>query len=906
MNQISKAKPACERNRIIPTSRLLALAVVGVLFAVPVQLTLALDPTSPTKPAAGSSTGDKSVHSPTTLAWELQQKNQVALMVAAAEEAKGTPAEWMFRAQEIFARWPEYKKSRAQQVEMANKFVANLNDYLNSQPQNIDARWALDNAKFLFAAPSEQVITRLEYWANSEKDRRNLEPMAKLAARLLKLAGERIDTQLTAMESDSARRAFTSDDAFNAAYMKLYATKTEIAYNQSWAQYFLAMSLAPSNPERKTFLTQATESLKEWADGPEDSGVKFQSLLLRGKVYSELGKISEAIKDLTAASNAVDDAKNPIDWVRYQAHYQLVVAQLRRALATSATDSAAFTKPHEELATFKAWITSQSNSPDAMVSADMLGYRIAWAQAGTLQDPAAQKPARQAALQILSNIVTANPKVKELVYEQLATQITDDQPLEGLAPLQAIALAWSLAQVPEEPADQMHRSLLRAMDAAEIVRKNKTTTPADYVQATLIKAIAADRLKQYQAAAELNLEYVNLSPNDPRAKELVELTLSELYQLRKSGLNTPEIQRLNQRALELATGKFQDKRYIYAQGVAFLDVGKLADAQASFTQITKSDPSYYDARYQLVLVAVQKVSELAQKGANPADQKAAARELLAACTQYLDEFGSAPAEVKKRMEATIIDLRLIQISTAISPLEDAKVALQGLEELDRQVAALHLTLDAKQQAGILRYRIISYSKLGQSDKVAAEIKKLDPKDAPNVIKNLVLENQREIDNIDKADPQRARGLAATVASLLEQLVKLTADPKDSYIYRQWRADMLLRSGKVEESGQLWNQLRNENNQDIANDMGAARALFFQGGHTKEAEDYFMRILPKLPAGTDSYWEAYLRIIQCREAQNKSSDEIKDRLRDLKTGDTANFGGKAFKKEFQALASKYGV
>jgi len=226
--------PAPAAGVISSRLHLAVLAAVGALLLCPVSLRAA----DPAGNAAPSGAGDKSVHSPSTLAWELQQKKQLALITAALEGAKGTPNENLYRALDIFVRWPEYKKSRAQQTEMGAKYVAALNAYLDTQPQNIDPRWALDNAKFLFAAPSEQVITRLEYWANSAADRHKLEPMAKLAARLLKLADDRISAQLAAMDTDAARRAYSSDEAFNAAYMKLDAVKTEITYNQAWAYYF--------------------------------------------------------------------------------------------------------------------------------------------------------------------------------------------------------------------------------------------------------------------------------------------------------------------------------------------------------------------------------------------------------------------------------------------------------------------------------------------------------------------------------------------------------------------------------------------------------------------------------------------------------------------------------------------
>jgi tetratricopeptide (TPR) repeat protein len=656
----------------------------------------------------------------------------------------------------------------------------------------------------------------------------------------------------------------------------------------------------PKDPRRNDILAKAATTLTEWTEGPEDSGVKYQSQLLRGKVYSEAGRYADALKDLARAAEAKDDASTSLDWVRFQARYQRVVVTMRAAQAGKGDFKAA----DDELASFNKWIAAQPGAAEAKTSADMLAYRVAWAHAETLKGDE-QAKARQAALGILAGIIQAKPAFRELIFEQLAIQISDDRPLDALMPMQALALAWNLAQVPDEPAEAMKDALLRALDAAELVRKNKTATKAEYKEATLVKAVAAGRLKRFAEAAALNLEYVDMAPDDPHAKDMVEQTIANLYQLKKEGSNTADVQALLQRALDLATGKYSDARFLYLRGATLLGQGKYTEAEATFEKITVKDPSYYDARFQIVLCNVQKVGQLAQQGAKPDEQRTGAANLLKSCTDYLDLLSKAPPDVRARAASNIVDLRLIQISTAISPLEDTGAALKGLQDLESEVASLKLELKPEQRAGILRFRVIALSKEGNSQAVAAEIRKLDPKEAPSVIKELVLENQNEIDNIEKAEPQRAEALAATVATLLDQLVQLTKSPKDAYVFRQWRADMLLRAGKPDDSLKLWVDLRKENDQDLANDMGEARAMFAMRKF-KESEDYFLRILQKLPPGTDSYWEAYLRVIQSREAQGKDMSDVKNRLKDLKLGDPASFGGKAFKKDFENLAAKYGV
>ena len=61
----------------------------------------------------------------------------------------------------------------------------------------------------------------------------------------------------------------------------------------------------------------------------------------------------------------------------------------------------------------------------------------------------------------------------------------------------------------------------------------------------------------------------------------------------------------------------------------------------------------------------------------------------------------------------------------------------------------------------------------------------------------------------------------------------------------------------------------------------------------------------MQVGSESFWEAWLRVIQAMESQGAAGGvEIKSRLGDLKAVYGTKFGGEHFAADFKKLAQKY--
>jgi hypothetical protein len=124
--------------------------------------------------------------------------------------------------------------------------------------------------------------------------------------------------------------------------------------------------------------------------------------------------------------------------------------------------------------------------------------------------------------------------------------------------------------------------------------------------------------------------------------------------------------------------------------------------------------------------------------------------------------------------------------------------------------------------------------------------------------------------------------------------------------------MLLRAGQFADAQTLAAKLKTQRPADIFNYMIDARALFQQARAQSDAKLYtqaeaeFTRILPQVSNGGQSFWECWLRILQCKEALGggDSTSIIAKRLNDLRAGFGDNIGGTWYKPDFDALLKRY--
>lgn len=853
-------------------------------------------------------------HADSAFARELWRLNQDSLVKSALDSSKGSPAESMWRAQLVVATWDEIAKSRTEINRAQSEYAADLTRYLDVMNNNgIDGGFALDHAKFIFAKLSEPIINRMEYWANGEKDRAKLAPMAALSDRLIRIAGVAVQAAMV-----QAERKQPFDEA---GYMRAYSAQVEVEYYKAWASYFVAMSMTPGDAERTKRLADATTTLEKWTNDPE-SGVMYQALLLRGKAFSEMGgsaNLKKAFEDLLKASQAgTKEVPNPA-WVQYQARYQTVVTHIR------ARD---FKVARESLEAFKD--TLKGGAPEALISAEMLAYRVAWAEAETITDAKAQQESKLAAMKILANVIAKDARFRDLVYEQLASQIPDTANLTGLMPLQQLAVAFSKAMGQTGETSASKESLRAAVAAANTVRNNKDANEAEQLEATFIVGASQGVLENYEDAVKTNVEFITRAPKDPRSKALADVSLDHIAKIRSvAGADkvSDDIRKATATLLEFknkgpgAIGS--DDRWALAYAVSLEGEGKLKDALAVLSRLKPDHPNYVDARYNIVRISVKMLDEASANKAGDGAISTAANQLIEACAKFQETLRSASKNADKaaleRYNTYKNDIFLIEVSARLNPafkgqtaIEYANRALKILDELASQK-----DLPATTQGAILRYRIDAYRALpGQADKALEVVKQYaatSGQDATAVIGGMVRSTLEEIQKVEKSDPAKAQALAGQAAALMSSLVQAaeadTAQRDKAFEYKELQADLMVRAGKYDEAIKLSLELQKDQPQKLFPFMVEARAIFAQAQEKNDkkqyavAKDYFARILPKVTQGVDSYWECWLRILQSMDAIGGSEAEIKRTLTNLR-GSTSNLGGPLYKEDFEKLVLKY--
>ncbi len=220
---------------------------------------------------------------------------------------------------------------------------------------------------------------------------------------------------------------------------------------------------------------------------------------------------------------------------------------------------------------------------------------------------------QEQAFGILDEIVQHDPRYRDLVFEQLAALAPENAAYSSLPPLQALAVAWTKMQSIPEDKDKdpdSQKVLAKAIDAADAVIKNNAASLNNRKEALLISALANGRLGHRAEAARMDLDFADLcvqmekqgSAKDPRAKELVNLALNQIGELRAAAAGGALPKEVSDLALR-ATAKAADlgeHQWDYAHILLQIQKGNLREAALGLQGMSQSDPHYIESRYQLL------------------------------------------------------------------------------------------------------------------------------------------------------------------------------------------------------------------------------------------------------------------------------------------------------------------
>ncbi len=857
------------------TASILALVITPIVYAAPASA-----PLPPLPPNASAS----------QVVVRLEQTHATAQIAASMQKATNPADKALFRAADIFCRWDQFNAHPAKQEKLGQEFVQAVNSYLQATGDHVDPQWSTVQAQFLLANVTRNAVNQIEFWSGTPALRQDLAPSANLARRLLTLALKHYSDVVTSLNN-----ATTFTHADEARYTNAMNGQRDTAYYLAYADYFSALSLPPSAKARQKLLTAAIGGITPYA-GAQNSGVYYRALLLRGKAYLRNGQYNKANADLTTAQSA----HAPV-WLQYDARYQQVTALLR---------SGKYQQARSALQTFVAWTNAQpqADSVGAKMGEQLLAFRIAMASAVTLKNPAQRAAAMDAAIKIVSDVISKAPQYQGLIFSHLAQDITAKSDLNALPPLQVLALAWTEAQ---NPATANQR---QALVTAQGLLDRKNLPHSIRAETTLVAAITASQLGQVELAAKLNIAFVRLAPKDPRAKHAIALALSELSQLNESRHVSAGIDKLTTEAISLDWHTFHDPQIRFPYALQLENAGQYQQAIKMFHQIPATDSLYLDAQYQLVRIRAEQLSSLVLKKAPHSRQTKAAHQLLHAASAYMTLLNHPPAAATKnslaRARGYRVNILMLEAGTAISPLRNPFRAGHYLDQL----TAMEKQLSPKLRGILLRYRIRQYQLAGQSNKILPLVQKFasqSTQNAADVIKGLIGQYDQESRKYRHSDPGKARRLAANAAALLQQLItSLQTQPgkkneDDIYAYRQIQASELIRAGEGQQAWQTFKTLEKQRPGDLTNFIGAARALY-ASGHFNHSHSIYVRLIPQLEPGSEIYWQAYYYLIRCNLKANAYENQTRAALKQLVALYGAAIGGKEYHKQFELLLHEFNL
>ncbi len=821
---------------------------------------------------------------------EWEATGNTAAIYAGLKKTSNPAAKVFYRVADIQVNWPAYSKNYDQQALMKKKYLADIKSILAQDGGKIDPAWLVLQAKFILASLAISSVNQIEYWSGTPATRAELEPFAQTARHLLAAAKMQYGVVINRL---NGLNNFTRQDKLE--YENASAGQTQVVYFGAYANYYQGLALARTSTHRDGFMLSAVKALAQWANGPASNGVKFQALLLSGKANLRSGRTSEAVTDLQAAAKPPSPA-----WLVYEARYQLIVAQLRGGHYARASAS---------LKNFNAWLKAHPplDGDSARMGLRLLQYRIAYARAGTIHSPSQRRVAINKAMNLLLSIISKAPQYQELIFTHISVSLPPQPDLTQISPVQVLAVAWLNAQ------KSSHADIKKALDAARFLLALPSAPASLKAQAQLIAGICYAARGEIQKAAEINLAFVRQNPTQKQAKAVLNMALSQLQQLNQATVVSAAVAKMTHEAIESAFVTYHENQWRFAYGVSLQQGKHYQRAAKIFSGIQASDPEYFEAQYQLVRIRARLLTAMMASHHSEITIRQAAREVIRSAQRFLKLTehppASASAKLIQRATAYRPNLLMLEASTALDPLREPRLAGAALDALDR----MSKKLSTNQRGVVLRYRIRQYQMMGKSSQILPMIQgyaRGSSENADDVIKGLIGQYFRESRHLRSTDLARSESLAASAASLLEQLIHaLSVDPRKNatqlYVYQQLRAQELVYAGEPMQAWKLYKKLEKKNPRDLGNFIGGARAAYAIPNY-KLAHSLYVRVIPKLEPGSSLYWDAYLYLIRSNQKRDKYTRETVQTLKSLVAIYGSTIGGKYYHKAFANLLQTYGI
>ena len=585
-------------------------------------------------------------------------------------------------------------KSAAERKKEIGDIVSGINGLL---PSITDPQQLLQSASSLILNGTLRLINILDYWGDNPKTQAALNPIAETVDKILDRAvtesKARADAILSKITSGDDPRVKQWEDADQ--FQKL------AEYNRARASYGLAISYDKAAvAKRNEVCKRAIEKLTEFDD--EGSNVRVPVELEIAKLYMVLGEdgYKKSKEFFTKVINAKsDDAKNPKKYVgeQYQARYFTLVADVLNHQPDAA---------EKDLPDLKAWQeanlgTDEGTKKGVGAAMSMLEYRILSTKAELAKGPKEKERLNSEAVSVLMDLVNRRPDLRSIVFEQVMGKLPDNPDLTTLNPLLLEALVTRGIEALQRkiPEKDDAKNIQIAADAARsiISRKGQPGIAGEQVDSSAFRVGVfeehigsstqlkpEEQLQNKNDAITAYLEYVDkYGGNKIWAEDALDNALSLLVNLRKADSNNDDLNKLYDRALDLALFKVGRKQVAWPYAQRRREMGDFKAAKGGYAMVKSDVPivmvlaKYYQmfCDQQMLISAPD-----AEKPALSADVQRLADEL----TPLIDgAMPAAEAQVKTQLRLTKIRMVLLAADVARANKAPARVVsmLSGFEIL---------------------------------------------------------------------------------------------------------------------------------------------------------------------------------------------------------------------------------
>lgn len=757
-------------------------------------------------------------------------------------------------------------------------------------------RYALDRAITEGITKSHGYVERLEYFLGRADDAAQV---AKLTGSSLKI----LDRLMGQMQMKRDDWAGDDEELVTGNIWRLEELIGEAGYRGAWIRLYRGTALARDSRERSPLLHQAIEAVADFANAEDNSsGVKFTSLLLSGMAARELGEWQNADGYLKRAAHKDAGA------LRLKAMFEMARALIEQKKFVEAGNFI----DGEFAAVGRAAV-----GPVAVeMQSSLLKSRLLELQAESVRpaNPQRGEELTGQSIQILLDFIKKRPEYREAFMEVIAPKF-EGRDAEGQPPAIQVALGvWHYNKRTAE-------DIAHASELFLAVRKRPDAGYSAEAAALWYLGLISNSRRQNRQAAVYFVELAEKHPRDPRAKDAALNALRSLNGILEDKSAEPhelgkEFVEQYAHVLKVLTrgwaGSDPNVRLkCYDLGIQYETLGRAAEAVEAFGQVPADSELYLPSRYRILDLRVQ---ELLDKPLPAGAKRQLASNLITELSEYrlrASEYANQVVRAKPAragqvrswaarchmLEAQLYKDILDQPTTAIDVARRA--AADWPAETNIQAVSQQFVVRVLLETGQTDQAIEILEKLTGAEELLAE--------TVNQIRVRIDRLEVQTDPSSAAEIQKYRKAYRVFAERLYGTAKgrgLSA--KQMYPFEQALAGAY-EFGTAEEAAkalEMYRKLDEARPSEAMNIRGLARCLR-RVGKSKEAMEYYDRLIDGLPGKSASWWRAQLERLEFfLEAHGDDADGLRDLLvhiRQLRRYFGGGLGG--FHKQFGVIEGK---